>query len=202
MRAAWPTMTRADRAEKVLQLYRDGKTYREMMEALGAPSRNSIAGVLNRLRAAGKLNDTRRTTEKAKPKPKKARTSSHAKASVEACEVARHDGRAEALADAPDGVELASRLDAGRTASATSERMDVTVVGDESGTLILPTITPVSSPVALLDLTSTTCRWPVDGDGAETLFCGAHCEPTDPYCPNHSRVACQPRKENRHAARP
>lgn len=29
----------------------------------------------------------------------------------------------------------ASRVDAGRTASATSERMDVTVVGDESGTL-------------------------------------------------------------------
>lgn len=36
----------------------------------------------------------------------------------------------------------------------------------------------------LLQLTSTTCRWPV-GEGAELFFCGGLAVPKHPYCPGH-----------------
>jgi hypothetical protein len=49
-----------------------------------------------------------------------------AKANDEACETGLDMGRAEAPADASDGVELASRVVGGRTSTATPERMDVT----------------------------------------------------------------------------
>lgn len=61
---------------------------------------------------------------------------------------------------------------------------------------------PGSDPLSIDVLTLTTCRWPVNGDGREAIFCGAHCELTEPYCTSHSRLAYQPRKEKRHGARP
>jgi len=41
-------------------------------------------------------------------------------------------------------------------------------------------------PVALLDLTRTSCRYPVSGEGAETLFCGFPTEAT--YCSQHHAI--------------
>ena len=41
-------------------------------------------------------------------------------------------------------------------------------------------------PVGLLDLTGTSCRYPVSGEGAETLFCGYPTEAT--YCHGHVRL--------------
>lgn len=49
-----------------------------------------------------------------------------AKANDEACETGSDQTRAEASADASDGVELVSRVVDGRTSTATSERMDAT----------------------------------------------------------------------------
>jgi len=36
------------------------------------------------------------------------------------------------------------------------------------------------------------CRWPVDGTGAETLFCGANQVEGSSYCAQHSRMAYLP----------
>lgn len=41
-------------------------------------------------------------------------------------------------------------------------------------------------PVALLDLTRTSCRYPVSGEGAETLFCGFPTAAT--YCRAHHAI--------------
>ena len=49
-----------------------------------------------------------------------------AKANDEACETVSDMRRAEAKAEASDGVELVSRVAGGRTPDATSEGMDVT----------------------------------------------------------------------------
>ncbi|SOC45734.1 hypothetical protein SAMN05892877_117123 [Rhizobium subbaraonis] len=49
-----------------------------------------------------------------------------AKANDEACETASDQRRAEAEANASDGVELVSRVAGGRTPAATTERMAVT----------------------------------------------------------------------------
>jgi hypothetical protein len=36
------------------------------------------------------------------------------------------------------------------------------------------------------------CRWPVEGDDAETFFCGANKQGDAPYCAQHCRMAYQP----------
>jgi hypothetical protein len=55
----------------------------------------------------------------------------------------------------------------------------------------------------MLDLGAFDCRWPVKGEGADTMFCA---EPTlkSPYCPTHFARAyhrAPPTKEQRQAAR-
>jgi GcrA cell cycle regulator len=49
------------------------------------------------------------------------------------------------------------------------------------------------NPVQLMLLTSTTCRWPVSGQGAATLFCGSGIDRDRIYCDAHRRLAYQPR---------
>lgn len=46
------------------------------------------------------------------------------------------------------------------------------------------------SSIGLLDLTATTCKWPVSGVGEDTLFCGARKQPdAGPYCMHHREKA-------------
>ena len=48
-------------------------------------------------------------------------------------------------------------------------------------------------PRRLLELTSSCmCRWPVDGVGAETLFCAEAIEPGSPYCAAHRKMSGAP----------
>jgi GcrA cell cycle regulator len=49
----------------------------------------------------------------------------------------------------------------------------------------------VGMPIALIDLQSHHCRWPVDGRGAATLFCGGNAHDGHPYCIGHCRRAYQ-----------
>jgi len=48
---------------------------------------------------------------------------------------------------------------------------------------------PVANPVTLMQLTDETCRWPVAGDGATTMFCGAMPACGHAYCAGHCRMA-------------
>lgn len=46
----------------------------------------------------------------------------------------------------------------------------------------------VTHLIGVLDLTEHTCKWPVQGEGSATLFCGvAKDRHAGPYCPEHSR---------------
>jgi GcrA cell cycle regulator len=44
---------------------------------------------------------------------------------------------------------------------------------------------PVSSPIPLWDLTSITCRWPVNDGWPQFMFCGEQVAPGHPYCTAH-----------------
>jgi len=46
---------------------------------------------------------------------------------------------------------------------------------------------PDTTPIGLLDLTATTCRWPI-GDGSPFLFCGCEVAPGSSYCPTHKHI--------------
>lgn len=41
-------------------------------------------------------------------------------------------------------------------------------------------------PVTLLDLKANSCRYPIEGEGADTLFCGAAHDGPSSYCPGHA----------------
>ena len=60
----WTDLTPEEKGAAVMPRLAAGQNYVQIAEALGAPSRNSIAGVVNRLRASGKLKiaRTRRST--------------------------------------------------------------------------------------------------------------------------------------------
>jgi len=49
---------------------------------------------------------------------------------------------------------------------------------------------PESRLLALFDLKTTTCRWPL-GDPQERsfVFCGADCDPVRSYCPTHTQIS-------------
>lgn len=63
-----------------------------------------------------------------------------------------------------------------------------------------PPVVEIPGPGAtLLNLTSTTCRWPQGHPGEPGFaFCGARTAPGQPYCPYHASIAYQsPNKDRR-----
>lgn len=55
-------------------------------------------------------------------------------------------------------------------------------------------------PIGIFDLNKNTCRWPVDGEGADTRYCGAQAESDAedaPYCAAHASIAFNPTPEYR-----
>lgn len=67
-------------------------------------------------------------------------------------------------------------------------------IADSLATPLLDDIAlPEAQKVALLELTETTCRWPLgDPDKPDFAFCGADALSGAPYCAHHCRVAFQP----------
>ncbi len=58
-----------------------------------------------------------------------------------------------------------------------------------------PELVPEQVPycaVEIAELTSLTCRWPVDGQGTAMRYCGRIPLESLPYCPGHCRMAYQP----------
>lgn len=52
---------------------------------------------------------------------------------------------------------------------------------------------PSGPLIALMDLTATTCRWPIGHVGEPDFgFCGAQADEGCPYCANHRRIAYRP----------
>lgn len=52
--------------------------------------------------------------------------------------------------------------------------------------------------IGLMELTSSTCRWPFKGDGNEpAIYCGAEVFRETPYCACHARVAYRPARAPR-----
>lgn len=53
---------------------------------------------------------------------------------------------------------------------------------------------PAGSPISLLDLTFSTCRWPIGDPGDPSFgYCGALADgASGPYCPHHRAIAYQP----------
>lgn len=43
--------------------------------------------------------------------------------------------------------------------------------------------------ITIMDLTGSTCRWPVSGTGADMMYCGGEVHKEQSYCLEHCRIA-------------
>lgn len=52
-------------------------------------------------------------------------------------------------------------------------------------------VTVVSIPggISIMELTGSTCRWPVSGTGADMMYCGCEVHKEKSYCLEHCRIA-------------
>lgn len=70
---------------------------------------------------------------------------------------------------------------------------------------VVDNIIPMPQRRTILELTESTCRWPVGDPGSgDFFFCGGNTLGNLPYCAHHARLAYQPavdRRRERRAAR-
>lgn len=63
---------------------------------------------------------------------------------------------------------------------------------------VIDNIIPLTQRRTILELTESTCRWPVGDPGSgDFFFCGGNAVCGLPYCPHHARLAYQPATERR-----
>ena len=43
--------------------------------------------------------------------------------------------------------------------------------------------------ISIMELTGSTCRWPVSGTGADMMYCGCEVHKEQSYCLEHCRIA-------------
>lgn len=70
---------------------------------------------------------------------------------------------------------------------------------------VVDNVIPMPQRRTILELTESTCRWPVGDPGSgDFFFCGGNTVGNLPYCAHHARLAYQPatdRRRERRAAR-
>lgn len=159
--------------ERCRKLWREGKSAREIAEALGGMSRHAVIGRMYRLGEAAhggahqakprKVFAERKTTGTPRADRVNDRPGDNARAaSIKAAADARTNGPSRAPhAYRPNVVSIA-----------------------EPAPLLIP----------LLSLKYSHCRWPIAGEGADTAFCGHRKEGESSYCAHHSARASLPQK--------
>ena len=81
----------------------------------------------------------------------------------------------------------------GNTALAHADEYEV-----ESEPELVDNVIPIGQRRTLLELTESTCRWPIGDPGStDFFFCGGQSLTNLPYCAYHSRVAYQPANARR-----
>ena len=51
------------------------------------------------------------------------------------------------------------------------------------------TIVSIPGGISIMELTGSTCRWPVSGTGADMMYCGGEVHKEKSYCLKHCQVA-------------
>ena len=157
-----------DNARLAVDLYRDGKTASQIMQEIGAPSRNIVCGKLDR------MGMTRKDAPKPAPKPK----TSVAKVAARKPPAAKPPKRRSPVPMPPDPTPLREVQEAARP----DERV------------IEPADAPRGAAEAHLALRDRQCRWPLgDPHGPDFHFCAAPVDDRERYAPSycgaHSRLA-------------
>jgi GcrA cell cycle regulator len=157
-----------ERVEIASTMWRDGYSAAQIARVLGDVSRNSVIGALHR---RGFRRELPSVPAKVAPKPAaKPRTK-----------------RAQ-----PKGVMVLPPLRGGNdeTIAARVENMKVRANPPEEVLARVRAFAPLPG-VKPVPFGSPGCRWPVEGDGADMLCCGAE-QDGGPYCAAHAEAAFVP----------
>lgn len=165
----WHLLTPEQKREAVRPLVAKGQSYAQVAEALGAPSRSAIAGVVDNSRRFGNRPiETPNLEGRPKPDGTPRRHADKLKAPQIAQEKARR-ARAKALTT--------------ETPEPASDRPAYDYAWDAL---------PGSQPVRLEDHT-TGCRWPVTVEGESVArFCNLDVGGTNRYCFGHMLLGTRP----------
>lgn len=172
-----------ERVELLRRLWNEGLSASQIAAELGGVSRNAVIGKVHRLKLSGRGKTTkatsrlRKTTAVPQPRPTK---------EMEEPLVARA-----ALSNSTRNVSTSAlKVEAVVPVETHLETRDIENV-----------VVPLSKHLNLLQLSETTCKWPVgDPLSEEFYFCGADAGEASPYCSYHSRLAFQPLSDRRRKA--
>jgi GcrA cell cycle regulator len=152
-----------ERIETLRRLWAEGLSASQIASALGGVSRNAVIGKIHRLGLSGRVK-----TQKARP--------------------------ARSAGSAGGGAAVAAR-----PASAPPRVMAVgaaavkVVEREEPVTARVPApaeVVPLHGGVTLLDLKTSSCRWPLGDPSEESFrFCGTRTQPGETYCACHAEKA-------------
>lgn len=173
----WTEMTAAEKRAAVKPMILAGKSYAEIASVLQIANRNSVAGVVTRLREFGEL-----------PPAKSMQA-----VGAEGGAIGRAKARQrKAQAAKPKAKPSTAGLDAINIAVRTEHRAEAKGLPINRACAFEPI--PGHVPIPITD--NFGCRWPVDGlHGPGLLACGAAKELEHVYCVHHRRLAYTPRHE-------
>lgn len=162
-----------ERIDELRKLWAEGLSASQIATRLGGVTRNAVIGKIHRLGLSGRVKTP-------KPRPAAPRRPSSARSA------------------AP--IKSPPRVMAVGSAAVKVVERDAPAPELEPAVLVQPVaeIVPFGGGVSLLELTPSSCRWPVGDPADEDLkFCGAQCAQGDVYCRGHAEVAFPGRKTPR-----
>lgn len=171
-----------ERVERLKTLWSEGLSASQIATELGSVTRNAVIGKVHRLGLSGR----------AKPQVQPTRTPATGSVRPAKAAPARQAAQVETVRSQP-----ARPVSIGATALKSEAAIDAEA--DLAPAPVVDASTPpVFERVTILNLTESTCKWPVGDPGKPGFFfCGRKTEVGIPYCAYHARLAYQPSSERR-----
>jgi GcrA cell cycle regulator len=176
-----------ERVELLKQLWTEGLSASQIADRLGGVSRNAVIGKVHRLKLESRA---RQPAAVERPAPRRT-------AEVETVEMVV-PARLVAASQQPSPSRAMPRT-MGATALKMEPEEELEVIEQpqehESAEVV-----PIIRKLSLVELTETTCKWPVgDPMKADFHFCGNNAPDASPYCAYHAKLAFQPFSDRRRA---
>lgn len=158
-----------ERVELLKKLWGEGLSASQIASELGEVTRNAVIGKVHRLGLSGRA--------KAAPAPARPRTKPNR----------------------PEGQDARPQRPA--TIGNTALAPDLEEAPEEApapAPVASDNVVPMAQRCTIMNLTETTCRWPIGEPGTEAFhFCGSKSNAGMPYCAQHARIAYQPVQDRR-----
>lgn len=168
-----------ERVERLKTLWSEGLSASQIAAELGAVTRNAVIGKVHRLGLSGRAKPQVQPSRPTVATPTRARTA---------------PSRPVAQSQASRPQAPARPMSVGATALKASPDAEQALAAAPVAELE----PPVFEKVTILNLTESTCKWPIGDPGKpDFFFCGRKSEVGIPYCTFHARLAYQPSAERR-----